>query len=59
MRLPARRAPQRPTLVEPPEPAFRRGSRAEAERPPGNAARGMLVAVLLSSLFWLGLAWAL
>ncbi|MGG5888272.1 hypothetical protein ACLF3G_14140 [Falsiroseomonas sp. HC035] len=59
MRLPERRTAQRLTLVEPPEPAFRRGSRAEAERPPGNAARGMVLAALLSSLFWLGLAWAL
>jgi hypothetical protein len=29
------------------------------ELPPGDPARGFLLAGLLSSLFWLGLAWML
>jgi hypothetical protein len=42
----------------PPGPVFRLHNRVP-EAPPGDAARGMIFAVLLSSLFWLGLAWAL
>lgn len=59
MRVPARRAAQRPIQARPPGPAFGRGGRAEVEPPPGDPARGVLLGALLSSLFWLALAWML
>ena len=56
---PTDRAAQPHPGARPPWRALPGGSRAGYERPPGDAARGILFAALLSSLFWMGLAWLL
>jgi hypothetical protein len=58
MRVPVRPAARQTFQAGPPGPAFRLHNRLP-EAPPGDAARGMMLAVLLSSLFWMALAWAL